>query len=84
MENPIFCHFQQLSKREQTTTTWEQGVFVAMRKSENLMVLLYQLDTFYVEMYYNHPLVKIEKVRCFSCTDELEPYLSAIDLSDLL
>jgi hypothetical protein len=73
-----------LSPEEQANVTWKYGAFIAVADKGSLKVLLYQLDSFYVEVYYNCQLGRIEEFRGFHSTDELEPYLAAIDLSELL
>jgi hypothetical protein len=45
--------------------------------------LLYQVNSFYVEVYYNKEYNPIKKFRSFSSTDELNPYLEQIDLNEI-
>jgi hypothetical protein len=45
------------------------------------MVLLYQLDSFYVEVFYNKTHNYISKLNGFDDTDLLEPYLKKIEIS---
>ncbi|HEY1114763.1 MAG TPA: hypothetical protein VGE66_14435 [Chitinophagaceae bacterium] len=73
-----------LRPEEQANATWKFGAFIALADKGSLKVLLYQIDSFYVEVYYNCELGKIEEFRSFDSTDQLEPYLSAIDLSELI
>lgn len=44
-------------------------------------ILLYQIDGFYVEVYYNKEHNDIRKFRSFSSTNQLDPYLGQIDLT---
>ena len=76
--------FKLLSKQEQASTTWEKGVFLSSRKGSGFAVSLYQVDGFYVEVYYNSTENKIESIKSFTTTTLLEPYLSSIDISDVL
>lgn len=73
-----------LRPEEQANFTWKHGAFIAVADKGSLKVLLYQLGSFYVEVYYNCELGRIEEFRSFDSTDQLEPYLAAIDLSDLM
>ena len=73
-----------LRPEEQATITWNYGSFIAVADKGPLKVLLYQLENFYVEVYYNCELGAIQEFRSFDSTDQLEPYLAAIDLSELL
>jgi hypothetical protein len=73
-----------LRPEEQASYTWKHGAFIAVADKGSLKVLLYQLGSFYVEVYYNCELGKIEEFRSFDSTDLLAPYLAAIDLSELM
>lgn len=73
-----------LSPEEQADATWKHGAFIAVGDMGPTKVLLYQLQSFYVEVYYNCERGEIERFRYFDSVDHLEPYLAAIDLSDLL
>jgi hypothetical protein len=73
-----------LRPEERADITWKYGAFIAMADKGFLKVLLYQINSFYVEVYYNCDLGRVEEFRCFDSTDGLEPYLAAIDLSELL
>ena len=73
-----------LRPEEQANVTWKHGAFIAVADKGALKVLLYQIGSFYVEVYYNCELGKIEEFRSFDSTDQLDPYLAAIDLSELI
>lgn len=73
-----------LRPEEQANITWKYGAFIAVADKGPLKVLLYQINSFYVEVYYNCELGKIEEFRSFDSTDQLDPYLAAIDLSELI
>lgn len=47
-------------------------------------VLLYQIDKFYVEVYYHKETNVIKRYRSFESTNQLAPYLSKIDISKAL
>ena len=83
--NPMMLsHFKELPLKEMIIQTWQQGEFVTLRKSEDYIVLLYQVHNYYVEMYYNFCRKELDWVRPFSSTDDLDPYLHGIDISELL
>jgi hypothetical protein len=63
--------FQQMDEREQMEAIWG-GVFVTNRADNENEILLYQIDSFYVEVYYNKEYNNIRRFRSFSSTDELE------------
>lgn len=76
--------FQLLSEGEQIATLYRQGVYIGKRKVENMTVLLYQLESFYVEVVYRSYRRFIEKIRCSASTSILDPYLEQIDVEYLV
>jgi hypothetical protein len=60
------------------------GELLGERLFRGAKVLLYQIDAFYVEVYYVTSLNKILKMRSFSSTNLLKPYLKEIDISCLV
>jgi hypothetical protein len=48
------------------------------------MVYLFQLESFYVELFYDGKTDQVVMTHTFQITDLLDPYLEAIDLSGLL
>lgn len=74
--------FEQMDEAAQMEAVWG-GAFVAIRTDSENEILLYQVDSFYVEVYYNGEYNRIKKFRSFSSTDELIPYLEQIDLNEI-
>jgi len=75
--------YNQLSKDEQGTVLWSQGRFLVNRATSTHKINLYALDRFYVEVWLKHGGNKIDRIRTFSSTNQLEPYLSLINFDDL-
>lgn len=77
--------FNHLNEVEQEESVEDIGVFLANRNAGVLMFDLYQIDNFYIEFSYfiNRNASKV-MLRSFVDTNELHPYLDAIDVSDLL
>jgi len=78
-----FYQFRSLSEYKQYEYIKRKGVFIAKRISTAYKFLLYQIDSFYVELKYNLFETKIEVIRCFSGTKDLDPYLGDISLPEL-
>jgi hypothetical protein len=72
--------FNALDEMEQAEAVWD-GVFVADREDDQHRILLYQIDSFYVEAYYNNEHNVLVKFRSFSSINQLDPYLEKIDLT---
>ena len=73
--------FNELDEMEQIEAIWD-GVFVADREDNEHEILLYQIDAFYVEVFYHKAYNVIRKFRSFSSTDQLDTYLNKIDLAN--
>ena len=73
--------FNALSEDEKAAVLWSKGDFVTERKENNFNILLYQVQSFYVEVFYSGNENKISRLRSFSSTEQLEPYLNNIDIS---
>jgi hypothetical protein len=76
--------FTLLPEEEQIDCTLEIGVLTAFLETNNYIVVLYQLEGFYVEAYCNRKTTHIERLRSFHSPEQLAPYLAAVDLSELL
>ena len=74
----------QLDEIEQADIIWESGVMIGKRTDAYYNVLLFQVEGFYAEIYYHSHFNVIIKIKTFSSTDQLEPYLQAIQLDELL
>lgn len=79
-----FLQFKSLSPYKQFEALANKGVMVANRITTVYKFLLYQIDSFYVEVKSNLFESKIEGIKCFFDTQELDPYLEDIALPDLL
>ena len=75
--------FNVLTENEKTAIVWSKGDFVIERKENNFNILLYQVQSFYVEVFYSGNKNKISRLRSFSSTDQLKPYLGKIDVLEL-
>ena len=72
--------FQLLSDEEKIDVLYEHGVYIGKQKLANRSVLLYQLEGFYVEVFYSKHRQSVQKIYCFSSTNHLDPYLEQIDV----
>jgi hypothetical protein len=76
--------FQLLPGSEQLDLLQQSGCYVGKRRENNLTVLLYQLDVFYVEVFYAKYRCFIKRIHCFRSTAYLDPYLEQIDVEHLV
>jgi hypothetical protein len=76
--------FKQLSSRQKKITVLRTGSFLCERKSGLLRKMLYQVDGFYVEIFFLRFGREALWYRSFDNTMALQPYLKQIDISSLL
>lgn len=72
--------FRLLSEPDKIAIIYEDGVYIGKRKEAGISILIYQLDKFYVEVYYRVYRKNIWKLRCSSSTTILDPYLEQIEV----
>lgn len=70
--------FRSSSNYVQQQMVKHQAVFLLERRSLDWNILLFQLDGFYVEVYYERKAQKVEKIKSFDDVAQLEPYLCKI------
>ncbi len=76
--------FRMLTDEEQVDLLYNEGTYIGKRKVGEECVILYQLDSFYIELYYKKYRRHILRIYCFQSTVPLDPYLSQIDVEDLV
>ena len=76
--------FQLLAEPAQLDLLYEEGVYIGKRKEGYQNVLLYQLESFYVEVFYYKHRCYATGVRCFRSTALLDPYLESMDVEHLV
>ncbi len=73
-----------LDIEEKKLVTLHEGVLIAKRKNQEYIIFLFQLETFYTEMYCSLETKAILEFRVFDGTAPLTPYLESIPINDLL
>lgn len=78
-----FQQFDILCKHIQYRDLILNGVCIGDRMAEDdAQVLLFQLPKGYVEVYFDHECSQLLHSRSFEDTDELEPYLSNVQIPE--
>jgi len=72
--------FQLLPEGDKLGVLYEDGVYIGKRKAGKLIVLMYQLDSFYVEVFYRSYRRHVDRLRCSASTAFLDPYLDQMDV----
>lgn len=79
-----YQQFEALSARQQHRELLLNGVCIANRKTEHTEALLFQLNGFYMEVFFDLEGDEVLYSRSFDNTDDLYPYLSHINVNDAL
>ena len=75
--------FKALPKDIQRTVVKHYGVFLFGRSGVGVNVILYQVEGFYVEIFFDERMSECTRIRSFSDTRHLEPYLRMVDVSEV-
>ena len=79
-----FNDFLQLNETEQVELLWYNGEQIGRRKEEDYLILLYQVEGFYVEVFYHRKERMIKRYLSFDCSDSrLDTYLEKVDISPI-
>lgn len=76
--------FSELEQIAQQEIVLDEGIYLSSRLYMDYTVLLFQLDSFYVELFYPRNKDKCVIIKGFEDTNELEPYLKRINIAPLL
>ncbi len=75
--------FAGLHENMQFEALYRHGVFIGKRKLQNRAVILYQLNGFYVELFYIEYRKTIDRIITSDNTDILMPYLEQVIISGI-
>ena len=76
--------YRALTQNKQNQKLLTEGVCIAERRMDEVHAFLFQIDSFYVEVFFNSDGSEVLFSRSFEGLDELEPYLQRIDISAVL
>ena len=75
--------YKELEPDEQTSFLSRKGVSVAERQVGPYLIVLYQVEGFYVEVFYSRCYEEETLIICFDDPGLLEPYFSFIDINEV-
>ena len=75
--------FGRLSESKQISCINKKAVYLSQRRKGDYVIILYQLDSFYVEICHHKNVFECKKIVPFTTTDLLSPYLESIDISGI-
>ncbi len=80
----LLHEFKYQEKQKKQQLLFDNGVFLASRFIKDYQLVLYAVDSFYVEVYFDLEHQQIGYIKAFSSTDDLMPYLDSIEISSLV
>ena len=78
------AQFNKLKIEEQQKAVLINGVFLGEHKDPPVRMMLYDMESFYVEVFFLSRYNKVAWFNGFQSTKKLEPYLQKIDVSSIL
>lgn len=79
----LLHQFSKLCEDQHYSYLLNKGVFIADRRTNDLDILLFQLNHYYIEISFLRDTDTITLAKYFCDINELEPYLAAINISDI-
>ena len=76
--------FTILGETDKVDLIYNEGIYIGKRKKNLITILLYQIDGFYTEIFYRKYRYSVNRIRCFTSTLPLDPYLDQIDVEELI
>jgi hypothetical protein len=77
-------YFKNLTRKHKKSIVLRSGTFLSEKNYGLFRTMLYQVDGFYVEIYFSKFSKNAIWFRSFGSTKNLHPYLQQIDISALL
>ena len=75
--------FNLLSRGLKIIYLWDCCPYISFRKIGNYRITLYDCGKFYAEVWHKNDVSRIQKIDTFNGSEELTPYISQIDISEL-
>lgn len=75
--------YKKLAQADQLDLLQQEGIYIGKRKEEDKTILLYQLQSFYVEVFYKKHRNLINDMVLSQSTNILSPYLEQIKIKDI-
>ena len=73
--------FNALDETEQHEVVWNDGVMVGDRMEGEHRIVLYQIFSFYVELFYHTEYNVLRRLRSFSSTECLDAYIDQFKIN---
>ena len=68
--------FERLPANKKVELLYKEGIYIGKHKTGSSIAILYQLDSFYVEIFYRKYRNEIDRLNCFTSPNYIDPYLN--------
>jgi hypothetical protein len=68
--------FERLPANKKLELLHKEGIYIGKQKTGSSIAILYQLDSFYVEIFYRKYRSEIDRLNCFTSPSFIDPYLN--------
>jgi hypothetical protein len=75
--------FADLTSQEQAQYVWDHGEYILSRTEKHYTLCLYRVNSFFIEVWYNHEHDQISHFILLSSFIRLDAYLKVISLKGL-
>jgi hypothetical protein len=79
-----FYKFRMLNQNEQIDLLYKEGIYIGKLKEGSSIVVLYQLDSYYIKIFYQKYRWYVSRIYCFTSTTLLDPYLDQVSANDMV
>ena len=75
--------FESLQYNSKIQLLYDEGVYIGKRRLNGLTAVLYQVESFYVEIFFMLYRTRIKSFRVTESTHILNPYLDQVEVNEL-
>lgn len=73
-----------LEEDEQVALLYTKGYYIGKQKLDNFIIVLYQLNDFYIEVFYSFYRKEIDHILCFKNPAFIDAYLTDVDINEFV
>jgi hypothetical protein len=78
-----FSKFCTATQYVQKTVLLFHGVYLLERRVNDLLAVLYQVDNFYVEVFFRDNSTGIYQLKSYADVNGIDPYLQMVDIAEI-
>lgn len=79
-----FYKFRILDQNQQIDLIYKNGIYIGKLKEGSSTVVLYQLESYYIKIFYQKYRCYVSRIYCFTSTALLDPFIDQISVNDMV